>query len=594
MLFVLASSHMVTTTAGADASARVIAAYERDRAFARALRHRANDMNATGACEEIIEKACASVAHARAVLKGAMDVVLSEESAGNNRGSGRTLTRYVGGANAYGSTRDGTRRESTSRTAMRDQFDDQNTRGKEEESVGERDARARAETEKQARELKFQQLKAWPAGTLAHDPHQIEGNIKALERKLEDDPESEYAPAWKRQLAAALSEKEKLINGAYASGNHAPSSSREGERTREDDHWFIEGREGSGDGYRHRQGRAEPQQRLTARQRYDYLASKIPDVSKSYFDCIGAVIKAESAAGLQDLMLYGAEALKTHKNLVSDDCKYELKVTIRSRYDAYHAEETLAPACEEDIKSKCARSDPGVGLIARCLFESKKDPASTFEPSCEMALEAVKIIPAHEEHPTDELTKHAEINTMELEKAPEEIKKLTHEEQHLVESHVENHAETQAEQDARDARIEEKFADKDEIVTIHDDAEKVSIQDSDEKVSIQDSDEKVSIQDRVEKVSIKDVRRPTTETSSRVTSASTSTEHEGAAARIRDVDARLQVADDVASRSSSQGRNFMLFLFFVGLAYGITRKGLRRRLLLSAKRLRMSHKGSRL
>ena len=553
-----------------DRASRLQAQWEAQRAFTKALRHPRNDLSSVGACKDVISQMCGSVVEARALLDRAWRYVVQEENLEEHRGplrasfgGGRSLL-YSSSTSSRSRYSTATNRGSTSapRSMLRDDY---NSREKEkaEATASNREAEAaaaRAEREKQEKEAAFERLKAFPAGTLAHDPHKVEADIKSIEAQIAANEDSSKLPILKRQLEAAQNEKEKMIAGAFASESRSAGSFH---NNHADDHWFLEDRQGSKNGYRHRRGKIAPE--LTARQRYDFMATKVPDFSKSYFDCVGHVIKVESEQRLQEFMMSGTGALKNHKTIVSNQCKVELKSKMRDVYDAFQSEKPLLDHCVDDIKTKCAHMDIGYGLITTCLLQAKTESASSFAPSCEQALSAVKTKAPDDKHPTDELTKHVEIeaNTVHAPKVDTQPT-LTQAEQHIVNSVEE---ESQAEKDERDAKIAKKFEVEDPTPT----------KDNAAMEKKEDASKPTTQQERVV------LKEPALSKST-----------EDLEAKLREANARIKLAEAAAAHASAQTRNFVFLLIFVAIAYGVTRKGSRRRIVFILKKLRLSQKGAQL
>lgn len=553
-------------SSASDRASRLQAQWEAQRAFTRALRHPRNDLSSVGACKDVISQMCGSVVEARALLDRAWRYVVQEENLEEHRGplrasfgGGRSLlySSSTSSRNRY-STANNRGSTSAPRSTLRDDYKSRE-KDKAEAAASNREAEAaaaRADREKQEKEAAFERLKAFPAGTLAHDPHKVEADIKSIEAQIAANEDSSKLPILKRQLEAAQNEKEKMIAGAFASESRSAGSFH---NNHADDHWFLEDRQGSENGYRHRRGKIAPE--LTARQRYDFMTTKVPDFSKSYFDCVGHVIKVESEQRLQEFMMSGTGALKNHKTIVSNQCKVELKSKMRDVYDAFQAEKPLLDHCVDDIKTKCAHMDIGYGLITTCLLQAKTESASSFAPSCEQALSAVKTKAHDDKHPTDELTKHVEIEANAVHAPKVETQPtLTQAEQHIVNSVEE---ESQAEKDERDAKIAKKFAVEDPTPT----------------------------KDNVAMEKKEDAPKPTTEQERVVLQEPTLSDLE---AKLREANARIKLAEAAAEHASAQTRNFVFLLIFVAITYGVTRKGSRRRIVFILKKLRLSQKGAQL
>jgi FtsZ-interacting cell division protein ZipA len=240
---------------------------------------------------------------------------------------------------------------------------------------------------------------------------------------------------------------------------------------------------------------------------------------------------------------------------------------MRDRYDAFKAEGPLLNECADDIKIKCPHLENGFGLITACLLKEKAQSTSSFTPSCEQALSAVKTTPHAEKHPTDELTKHVEVEKKaEHAQTGETQPTLTHEEQHIVNSVKE---ESQAEKDARNEKIAKKFADEDPTPA----------------------------KDSVVTEKKKQTPKPTAEQEPVVVEDPTlakSSDSEDLEAKLREANARIKLAEEAAAHASAQTRNFVLLLMFCATSFGITRKGSRRRMVFMFKKLRLSQKGAQL
>lgn len=354
-------THTPEAESARGSSGATLRAWEDRRSALRAMRHPENDLDARGACAETIRRACRHVEEARELVSEARRSMRYEESIEERL---RKRRENAGGGKARAllyapSRRHGGHEGKSGGTAP--------TTTTSEEEV----EKKRAEEQKRREdEAKFQVLKSYPKGYLKKDPVKLEEDIAAVERQIKAEPENEL---YKRRLDKLKKDKASMISQASSLGFGSA------ETNHEDDHWFMDGK-GGAKSYRANRASRRRKREVTARQQYEYIKQRVPEISKSYYDCIGNILARESRMSFNDFIEYGGLSTHRHDSMVSKDCVAEFKSSKSRVMQLWDYEEEVAEACQADIPKVCPKIESGYGLITKCVMDAREKEKSTAGP----------------------------------------------------------------------------------------------------------------------------------------------------------------------------------------------------------------------
>jgi len=542
-------------------------AWETKTAFERALRHPQNDLDVDGACGTVLRRECAHVRQARDLAAEAWRRVKYEEGlaakaakAARRRERKRTMEDAeakrervdaaavstesigsVGGTRSLLARRGGSRSSTNrgSRGSLGDRMNrgraDRESREEAKREKEEAEAQARQEAAERAEQMKFDALKSFPKGTLANDPAKLEDDIAAVEAKLKEEPDNVM---YQKRLQKLNGEKKRMINAAedlgFTGGALAAGEQKE-------DHWFMNDDGGGHTSYRNRNGRRHRAPQQSAKDMYDHLMQKIPVISRSYFDCVGYVIKSEEKIALESFMEFGKPG--GHKSIVTNECRQEYKAAQARVFEFWHAEEKVKKACEVDIKENCGGVQSGHGLITSCLWDVKSVPSSSLAKPCEESLNALHV-PQPSAKP---------IKAMKSEHAEEE----THVEEEKV--HVEEEKVQVEEEHPHTAEVAREEAKRDEAKVI----EKPRLTQSNRPTSQKSGEEPEKVDQDVK-------------------------------LKLREAQAKIQLAEEAAAHSAQQSRNLVIVMLLACAVYTVSRKAVRKKLSNAIRKLRRDSKGEHL
>ena len=359
-------THTPEAESARGSSGATLRAWEDRRSALRAMRHPENDLDARGACAETIRRACRHVEEARELVSEARRSMQYEESIEErlrqrreNAGVGKARALLYAPSRRHGGHggKSGGAAPTTKTT----------TTTKSEEEV----EKKRAEEEKRRDdEAKFQVLKSYPKGYLKKDPVKLEEDIAAVERQIKAEPENEL---YKRRLDKLKKDKASMISQASSLGFGSA------ETNHEDDHWFMDGK-GGAKSYRANRASSRRKREVTARQQYEYIKHRVPEISKSYYDCIGNILARESRMSFNDFIEYGGLSTHRHDSMVSKDCVAEFKSSKSRVLQLWDYEEEVSEACQADIPKVCPKIESGYGLITKCVMDAREKEKSTAGP----------------------------------------------------------------------------------------------------------------------------------------------------------------------------------------------------------------------
>ena len=409
-------THTPEAESARGSSGATLRAWEDRRSALRAMRHPENDLDPRGACAETIRRACRHVEEARELVSEARRSMRYEESIEERLRKRRENAAGGGKARAllYAPSRRHGGHEGNGGGAA-----PTTTTTKSEEEV----EKKRAEEQKRREdEAKFQVLKSYPKGYLKKDPVKLEEDIAAVERQIKAEPENEL---YKRRLDKLKKDKASMISQASSLGFGSA------ETNHEDDHWFMDGK-GGAKSYRANRASSRRKREVTARQQYEYIKQRVPEISKSYYDCIGNILARESRMSFNDFIEYGGLSTHRHDSMVSKDCVAEFKSSKSRVMQLWDYEEEVAEACQADIPKVCPKIESGYGLITKCVMDAREKeksiagPGSMSKTCVDMVdgMEAFEPVASPENAPSDKDIEHktgdaAEKNNLGANREPE-------------------------------------------------------------------------------------------------------------------------------------------------------------------------------
>ena len=356
-------THTPEAESARGSSGAALRAWEDRRSALRALRHPENDLDARGACAETIRRACRHVGEARELVSEAYRSMRYEESIEERLRKRRE------------SVKGGARRALLYAPSRRHSGHEVNSGGTAPTTTtpeSEKDVeKKRAEEQKRRNdEAKFQVLKSYPKGYLKKDPVKLEEDIAAVERQIKAEPENEL---YKRRLEKLKKDKASMISQSSTLGFGSA------EINHEDDHWFMDGK-GVAKSYRANRASSRRKREVTPRQQYEYIKQRVPEISKSYYDCIGNILARESRMSFDDFMEFGGFSTHHRDSIVSKDCVAEFKSSKLRVMQLWDYEEEVAEACQVDIPNVCPKIESGYGLITKCVMDARKEEKSISGP----------------------------------------------------------------------------------------------------------------------------------------------------------------------------------------------------------------------
>jgi hypothetical protein len=269
--------------------------------------------------------------------------------------------------------------------------------------------------------------------------------------------------------------------------------------------------------------------------------NKIPVVSKSYFDCVEYIIKAEEKVVLETFMEFGRSDGPKH-SIITKECRQEYRAAKDRVYRFWHAEEKIKDACEVDIKENCGSVQSGNGLITSCLWDVKNMPSVSLAPPCEESLNTLHVpVPSA-----------ISSNTTQREEAKEETH-VEKEQVHAEEEHV---------------RVEKDM--------VREDVTPEEVQRKEERI----------------------IDKPQPWQSNRPTSKESGEEPEkldsDVQRKLREAEAKIQLAEEAAAHAAQQSRNLVVVVLLVCAVYVVSRKTVRKKLSSAIRKLRRDSKGEHL
>lgn len=351
-------THTPEAESARGSSGATLRAWEDRRSALRAMRHPENDLDPRGACAETIRRACRHVEEARELVSEAYRSMRYEESIEErlrkrreNAGGGGTRALLYAPSRRHGGH-------------------EGNGAGKNKKSEEEVEKKRAEEQKRREDEAKFQVLKSYPKGYLKKDPVKLEEDIAAVERQIKAEPENEL---YKRRLDKLKKDKASMISQVSSLGFGSA------ETNHEDDHWFMDGK-GRAKSYRENRASSRRKREVTARQQYEYIKQRVPEISKSYYDCIGNILARESRMSFNDFIEYGGLSTHRHDSMVSKDCVAEFKASKSRVMQLWDYEEEVAEACQADIPIVCPKIESGYGLITKCVMDVREKEKSIAGP----------------------------------------------------------------------------------------------------------------------------------------------------------------------------------------------------------------------